>query len=164
MTRAKETLALLKSGDRPNPFLFPLKGDQFLYRTLQPSGEVGDRPTFKRYEMLGLEDVYMDFAGCLPSAHSIHASLSAVQTGDKVDILPVGKGFEVRNGSGACIAKLSGKSSQRLVEKVEDIDTVSVLAMLQRDRGDPAEDFLPRIRAEKWEMPVLEIAYRERAA
>ena len=47
---------------------------------------------------------------------------------------------------------------------MEGIDTVSVLAMLQRDRGDPAEDFLPRIRAEKWETPVLEIAYRERAA
>jgi ATP-dependent DNA helicase RecQ len=112
--------------------------------------------------MLGLEDVFMDYAGRLPAAHSIHASLSTVQAGDRVNISPAGSGLEVKNGSGACIAKLSGKSSQRLVTGLGDIDAVSVIAMLQRDSADPAEEFAHRIRAERWEMPVLEIAYKER--
>lgn len=162
MTRAKETLALMRTADHPNAFLAPLKGDQFLFRPIQKPAVISDRQTFKRYELLGLEDVYMDFAGRLPANHTIHASLSAVQAGDQVNFLQVGTGFEVRSCSGACIAKLSAKSSQRLAAGAADIDSVSVIAVLQRDRGDPKEDFLHRIKTERWEIPVLEIAYRER--
>jgi hypothetical protein len=42
---------------------------------------------------------------------------------------------------------------------LDRISEVRVVAMMERDRMDPQEDFRDRIRAEKWEAPVLEIVF-----
>jgi ATP-dependent DNA helicase RecQ len=162
MTRARETLAVMKMESRPNPFIFALKGAGTLHRKPRMSPRVGERRILKRYEMLGLEDVYMDYAGAMPAGHPIHNRLAATQAGDEVTICPAGSAMAVRNRDGDCIAKLSATACRRMAAKIGEIETVRVIAMLERDRCDPDEEFISRIKADRWEVPVLEVVFKER--
>ena len=43
------------------------------------------------------------------------------------------------------------------MNRLDQILEVRVLAMLQRNRDDPDEDFQKRINADNWELPILEV-------
>jgi hypothetical protein len=57
------------------------------------------------------------------------------------------------------VGRLSQSASSRWKDQLDRIREVRVVAMIERDRMDPQEDFRDRIRAEKWEAPVLEIVF-----
>jgi ATP-dependent DNA helicase RecQ len=159
MTRARETLALMKLAERPNPFLKGLKGDCFLSRKGSlDDGEPGES-AFRQYEVLGLSDVYLDYAGGFPQNHPIHAHLSQIQAGDKVLLAAKDSAIEIRDREGFCVGRLSQSASSRWKDRLDRINEVRVVAMLERDRVDPQEDFRDRIKAEKWEVPVIEIVF-----
>lgn len=57
------------------------------------------------------------------------------------------------------VGRLSQSASSRWKDKLDRISEVLVVAMVERDRMDPQQDFRDRIRAEKWEAPLLEIVF-----
>ena len=159
MTRARETLALMKLAERPNPFLKGLKGDCFLSRKSPLDG--GDRgdSAIRQYEVLGLSDVYLDYAGGFPQNHPIHGHLSLIQAGDKVFLAAEDAAIEIRDREGFCVGRLSQSASKIWKDKLDRISEVRVVAVIERDRLDPQEEYRSRIKAEKWEVPVLEIVF-----
>jgi ATP-dependent DNA helicase RecQ len=159
VTRAKETLALMKLAERPNPFLKGLKGECFLSRKGSVDAGGPGESAFRQYEVLGLSDVYLDYAGGFPQDHPIHAHLAQIQAGDKVTLAAADSAIEIRDREGFCVGRLSQSASNRWKDRLDGISHVRVVAMIQRDRLDPQEDFRDRIKAEKWEVPVLEIAF-----
>jgi ATP-dependent DNA helicase RecQ len=159
MTRARETLALMRLAERPNPFLKGLGGDCLLSRkALLDGGERGDG-AFGQYEVLGLSDVYLDYAGGFPQDHPIHAHLSLIQAGDDVFLAAADAAIEIRDREGFCVGRLSQGASRTWRDKLDRISEVRVVAVIERDRLDPQEDFRSRIKADKWEVPVLEIVF-----
>jgi len=159
MTRAKETLVLMRSEERPNPFFREMKGDSLLLRKVAaPVGKPGG-DVYTQYEVLGLNDVYLDYAGNFPQGHSIHAHLSKIQAGEKVFLTAGRPAIMICDQDGFCVGRLSKSASDIWRDKLGQVSDVRVVAMIERDRMDPQEDFRERIKAEKWEVPVLEVVY-----
>ena len=55
------------------------------------------------------------------------------------------------------MARLSNEGANKWRERLDHILEVRVVAMLRRNRDDPDENFRKMIRAENWELPVLEV-------
>ena len=159
MTRAKETLALMRSEERPNPFLRELRSDSILFRKgAAPAGKPIDG-VFKQYEVLGLGEIYLSYAGMFPQGHSIHEHLSQIQAGDRVSLTIDNPAIKICNKEGDCVGKLSQGASAKWKEKLELVSEVRVVAMVERDSMDKQENYRGRIKAEKWEVPVLEVVF-----
>jgi len=156
MTRARETLCLLKIPDAPNPFLKEINGNFVMPFThggmVEESNDVD-----KRYEIAGLNEIYLDYAGGFPQTHPIHSRLKALTTGQRVNLLMKTGKLEIQDQNGACVGRLSKEGAGRWRERLEDILEVRVVGMLQRNRDDPDAPFHKRIKADQWEFPVLEI-------
>ena len=55
--------------------------------------------------------------------------------------------------------QVSKSASDKWKEKLHRVSEVRVVAMVERDRMDQQETFKGRIKAEKWEVPVLEVVF-----
>ena len=159
MTRAEETLRLLKISKKPNPFLKEIRGDCMIPFTYQ--GVVEESESIeKTYEMLGLSEIYLDYAGCFPRTHPIQTHLAKIEAGERVNLCRNNGKLEIRSQGGECLGRLSNEGANKWSERLDHILAVRVVAMLQRNRDDPDEPFHKRIKADQWEIPVLEIVSR----
>lgn len=159
MTRAMQTLCLLDCHSAPNYFLQPLKGE-FLFSRPAPKPEAVDTALLhKRYVVLGMKQIYLDYAGTFSDTQPIHQHLSNIQTGDSVSLVRTASGIRIHDAAGFCIARLSGTASRFWGDKLDTILQVRVLALIQRHAKDPADEFRERIKAEHWELPLLEVVY-----
>jgi ATP-dependent DNA helicase RecQ len=149
----------MRSEERPNPFLRELKGECFLSRKGAAPYSQPKESEFKQYEVLGLNDVFMDYAGWFSQGHSVHTHLSQIQAGEKVFLTAEKPAIKICDRVGFCVGKLSNSASNRWKEKLDRITEVRVVAIVERDRMDPQEAFRGRIKAEKWEVPVLEVIF-----
>ncbi len=156
MTRAEETLCLLKIPGRPNPFLKEIKGGCSIPLTYRGVVETGEH-SGKRYELLGLNEIYLDYAGKFPAADPIHHRLAALETGQRVSFCQNNSKTEINDAEGNCLARLSAEGTSKWRNRLDRILEVRVVAMLQRDREDPDENFQKWIQAEQWELPILEV-------
>ena len=159
MTRAEETLCLLKMSRQPNPFLKDMGGDNVIRFTY---GDVSEKRghTGKRYDMLKLSEIYLDYPGTFPQKHAIHGDLATIETGQHVFLCWHNEKLEIQNQGGGCLGRLSMEGTRKWGERLQNILAVRVAAMLQRNRDDPDDSFQKRIKADTWEIPVLEIVSR----
>ena len=162
MTRAEETLRLLKIPRRTNPFLKEIKGDFVILLTYRGMVEAADHIE-KKYELLGLNQIYLDYAGCFPQTHPIHGHLAELRTGHPVSFCQNNSKIEIRNRGGKCLARLSSEGANKWRERLDHILEVRVVAMLRRNCDDPDENFQKNIRADNWELPALEVVIPARA-
>jgi ATP-dependent DNA helicase RecQ len=160
MTRAEETLRLLRMSHQPNPLLKDMGGDNVIRLTSEDVAESGGH-TGKKYEMLNLSEIYLDYAGTFPRKHPIHEHLAAVETGQNVCLCRNSEKLEIQDLGGGCLGRLSMEGARNWGERLQDILEVRVAAMLERERDDPDEPFQKRIKADRWEVPILEIVTRE---
>lgn len=161
MTRARETLHLLKIPGRANPFLQEIKGNfamPLAYRGTVETTSVLD----KKYELMSLDQIYLDHAGAFPPSHPIHEHLRALDTGQRVFLFKNDSKLEVRDSQGFPLARLSNQGVEKWTPMLDRILEIRVIAMLQRTGQDPEEGFQSRIRTEQWELPVLEVVYLAR--
>ena len=158
MTRAEETLRLLKIPGRPNPFLKEIKGDCAIPLTYRGTVEASDRAD-KQYERLGLNEMFLDYAGRFPQADPIHHALARAETGTCVRFCPDGSKIDIRNPEDRCLARLSAEGTDRWLARLERILEVRIVAMLRRHRNDSDDSFQKWIMVDEWELPVLEVVY-----
>ena len=160
MTRAKETLVLMRSAERPNLFLKELTGESILPRKSHVPLSAFKQRFFYRYEILGLEDIYMDYAGGFPKDHSIHRQIANLESGDRVGFAVGPKWVEIHDPDNYCVGRLAAKCAERWKNRFEQIHAVRVVAMLARSKMDPEETYRHRIKTDAWELPVLEVVSR----
>ena len=114
---------------------------------------------FNQYEVLGLNDVYLSYAGMFPRTHPIHQHLSQIQAGDKIFLAAKNPAVKICNKVGFCVGSLSQSASAKWGKKLGRVSEVRVVAMVERDSMDVQETYKGRIKAVKWEVPVLEVVY-----
>ena len=113
--------------------------------------------TDKKYELLGLNQIYLDYAGNFPQTHPIHSHLAELRTGQCVSFCQNNSKIEIHDSGGKCLDRLSSEGTNKWRERLDDILEVRVVAMLRRNRDDPDENFRKKIKADNWELPVLEV-------
>ncbi|MFW6374686.1 MAG: ATP-dependent helicase, partial [Thermodesulfobacteriota bacterium] len=85
MTRAMETLTVFRRTDCGNPHVNLLNGPHVRDRRGNRKAEPGN-DHLPKYEILGLSQVYLDFAGCCPENGPVHRALSEVNAGDSLSL------------------------------------------------------------------------------
>ncbi|MGD9135902.1 MAG: RecQ family ATP-dependent DNA helicase [Desulfobacterales bacterium] len=158
MTRAEETLHLMKIPGKPNPFLGEIRGNFVRSQTYR--GDVIESGfQTKRYELIGLNEIYMDYAGCFHRNNKIHNHLACLEAGNCVAFHQNDSSIEIHNSDGCCVAKLSNEGVHKWSQRLDQILELRVVALLRRERDDPNEEFINRIKADQWELPILEAVY-----
>ncbi len=160
MTRAKETLALMRHRRSVNPYLRDLKGDHLMPRRRLSSALPDAQAAVSIHDILGLDEIFMDYAGGFAASHTIHRRLGALSPGDGVMLTAGPHGVEIRDGDNVCIGRLSAKGTQRWQPRLADVVEARILAILRRDRLDPDARYRAWIKTDRWELPVLEVRRR----
>jgi ATP-dependent DNA helicase RecQ len=158
MTRAEETLRILKIPRKPNPFLNEIRGDFAIPLTYREAIDVVDQNK-RIYELLGLNEIYLDYAGRFCQSDPIHHHLSMLQAGQSVSLRDNNAKLGIYDCEGRCIAQLSNEASNKWKNRLDQIIDVRVVAMLKRNRDDPEEPFQKRIKAIEWELPIIEVVF-----
>ncbi len=159
MTRARELLHLFDRADAPNPLLRGLDGD-FLERhepQVEPPPESVAR---RRYRIIGLQDLFLSFAGGRPQSDPIHRRLAALAPGDPLELRAAGKHVRLHDPAGGVVGALSAEAEARWRGRLGDVESVRVVAMVERRAEDNEPEYRDRLRCERWEVPVVEVAYR----
>ncbi|MDD1606924.1 MAG: RecQ family ATP-dependent DNA helicase, partial [Methylococcaceae bacterium] len=151
MTRAKETLCLLHGENVRHSFLHEINGDCVVERL---ATNTAIRTTPLHYALLGLEDLYLDYAARFVTDDPIHHALATLQTGDFLTI----KNHQdklVLCHSDIIVAQLSTKASSEWRDKLPRIQTVKIIALLQRTIDDSDEKYRARCKTDQWELPLV---------
>ena len=162
MTRAKKTLTLVDRRDDPLPYRREIMGPSLSRRRVSADKSLSDELADIRYTVLGMRDLFIDFAGEKPARHRIHRSLARLQTDSLVTI--------VRNSAGqifVCdredvqVARLSKSAADGWEQPhLQRISEVRVLGMASRGPDDSKPEYRDRIVSPGWELPILEVRHR----
>ena len=161
MTRARQTLSIFIRADRRNPFADELVAPCFASREEREpvSPAIGGE---RDYTMLGLEDMFLDFAGRRAPDNRIHGALSALNPGDKLS--PTGgRGSHVwlADSAGVVVAQMSARSAGFWGPRLDSIGEIRVLGLVVRKRTDNVDpEYQPLLRTDAWEVPICEIVGR----
>ncbi len=159
MTRARELLHVFERRDENNPFMADLSGGHVVHSepTIElPPVEVSRR----RYGIIGLQDLYLSFVGDRPPTDRVHRHLARLQVGDPLEIRSFGENLRLVDPAGEVVAALSGDGATCWRARLSDIEWVRVVAMVERRAEDNEPAYRGRLRSERWEVPLVEVAYR----
>lgn len=161
MTRARETLAMFERSDDRNPHTALLEDDFSLRRQPTIADDLPLEIISLRYDLLSLEDVYLDLAGRLPDSHQVHNHLAGLRPGTQLtaSITP-NEHIELLTSSGIAVARLSSKARDEWKSRIEKIRRISVVAVIERHIDDVDQEYAANYRSRKWEVPVVEIVWR----
>lgn len=168
MTRAISTLTIINRRDDPAPYGRDLlRGVHRGQGVVQlPRSFATADPTARRrttYTVLGLEDIYLSYAGSKGGEHPIHQALTEAETETKVTLEPIGSGIRVCDPNGRELARLSraAASRWRLARMNPTDDETRVLAMVLRTKHDGDEKYRRNVKTDRWEVPILETRHRQ---
>ena len=156
MTRARETLALMRLGARH--LLQETLADipAVLARGLVelPAPPAGMARRLKR---LSLADVDLGFAGRRGPGHPAHAAIAELRPGSPLELRRGGSGrWELLNAAGTVVGRLA-----RRWEPPAGMPCVSaaVYAVVTRSRALSDSQYLDRLKRETWEVVVPELVF-----
>jgi ATP-dependent DNA helicase RecQ len=159
MTRAKETLCLFERADAPNPHTGLIDGDFLLKRHSPETVPPDDLVLRRRFDILGMEDLFLDYAGRKNLDDPINKHLTALNPGDLLRAMSNGDYIELHDERGICVAQLSQSARKTWRKRMDSIERITVLAMVQRHIEDSGEEYRDRCKCDRWEVPVTEIIY-----
>jgi ATP-dependent DNA helicase RecQ len=162
MTRAKETMCLFERADTLNPHACLLEGDFMLRRDPPVIDPPDDLVLRRRYDVFGMEDMFLDFAGRKRTGDTVHDHLTGLCPGDSLVAVTKGDFIELHDKKGICVAQLSQVALKAWRGRLDCIERIQVLAMVQRRVEDSGEDYRTRCQCELWEVPVAEVVYLDR--
>jgi ATP-dependent DNA helicase RecQ len=112
--------------------------------------------------LLSLEDVYLDFAGRHPGGDPIHSHLAELQPGSElIAALAPNGNLELLDSAGIALARFSAKGRDVWKERLNQIQGIKVVAMVERYLEDSEEKYAKTCRCERWEVPIIEITSGE---
>jgi len=165
MTRAKQTLSLFLREDEKNPFCKILQdkltGEQLVSF---PPGEksIPSSVLQRRYDLIGLKDVFIDFAGRMRASSPVHQHLEKLQVGDIMQFKVSSEKLDLCNAAGHPVVTLSKQGRDAWAQRHGLVQSVKVIAMIER-RADDSKDpeYKKLLNVERWEVPVLEVVWSE---
>ena len=159
MTRSRRLLTLFESRDRPNPHSPRLVGDPVRRRPPVARECVDLRVLDRQYALVGLGDLFIGYASGFEESHPIHKTLSEMEVGDAVQLSARGSYVVMTSASGREITRLSRSAAQEWHGRLDRIQDVRVLAMLENHRDATPVEHRDRCRVDRWELPLVEIVW-----
>ncbi len=160
MSRARETLRLFAI-ENNNPHASLLSGDFILARKIAKEAPI-NKIDILRYELLGMKEMFLDYAGLRPENHQARKALAHLRAGDLLNAAIHNDHVELADQSGITVARLAKSAEKKWAGRLRLIREIRVLAMVRRYRTDiQNQDFSSRCHGESWELPVVEITFTD---
>jgi ATP-dependent DNA helicase RecQ len=155
MTRAKETLCLLHCENIQHSFLHEINGDFVVERI---ASRTTTCTTSLHYALLVSGDLYMDYAAGDSADDQIHRTLANLRTGDFLTIKNHQDKLVLCHGD-IIVAQLEREANSKWRGKLPHIQTVKIIALLQRTIDESKEEYRARCKIDHWELPLVEFRY-----
>ena len=157
MSRARQTLHLFAVKGFNNPHASVLSGDCIVARDVKPSQQM-DKVCCARYELLGMKELFLDYAGLRPQKHQTRIALAQLQSGDVLTAATCNDHVELSNSAGITVARLSKHGRDKWGSSLHLISEIRVVAMVRRYKTDiQDQQFSKRCHGESWELPIVEM-------
>jgi ATP-dependent DNA helicase RecQ len=162
MTRARETLTLMEQRDTRHPFLSDLKKAALLSRSAPRPPTMPEGILHRRFGLLGLADLFLDFAGRRSSDDPVHQALAGLNPGDPLHVMPDGQRLGLHTSDRQLAALLSRDAQDQWGPRLKAIESVRVFAMVRRRKQDVRDpEFAAQCVVDAWELPLAELTYRQ---
>ena len=115
----------------------------------------------RRFALLGLADLFLDYAGRRAAGAPIHRRLAALQPGDLLHLDRDGDFLHLADRAGGTVGALSAAGRERWRARQGSIEAIRVVAMVERRAEDSEEEYRRLLRSARWEVPVAEVVYRQ---
>jgi ATP-dependent DNA helicase RecQ len=156
MTRAKNTLTLSQFNKEHVLLKSLVRREAFLFREPSPLPAPG-RELARRYLRPTLREVDIGFSGRRGSTDPIHRAITALNTGDAVQLVQNGDKWVIRDKRGTDVGQLA--KSFAPPNKMHCI-AAHVAAIVQRRREDTTNaNFQQMVRCDRWEVVVPELVF-----
>ena len=154
MTRARQTLALMRLGER-HGLQAPLsENPSVLLR--EPAALPQPPPELARqYRRLKLRDVYIGFAGRRPAGHPVHRAIAALSPNDRLDVRMNGQRWELLSDDGTVVGRLA----TTFEPPVGRCESAKVLAVTTWNREISDSKYQDSIECDAWEVVVPELVF-----
>jgi len=162
MTRACHTLALFSRADCHNPHLAVLEGSCCIKRPAPAGNSYPSNIMQRRFEVLKINALFLDFAGVHPPGAPIHAGLAQLNAGNRMEFRldksrSGSENLFMCNTEGLVLARLSQKGGKQWKQRLDSVQETRVLAIVRRYSTDSQEKFRRDHRCEHWEVPIVEV-------
>jgi ATP-dependent DNA helicase RecQ len=164
MTRARETLCLFKRADSYHPHVNLIDGDFLFKREPSLSNSPDDLVLRRRYDILGTEDLFIDYAGQRLPEDPVHKHLSSLESGDYLFACLHHDAIELKDKAGVYVSRLSQSAVKMWRSRLDSVESIKIIAIVHRCIEDSGEEFRSRCRCDHWEIPVVEVVYVERTS
>ena len=156
MSRARETLSLFSMNNAENPHINALKGEFVHTRAIESFGGT-PLPVYK-YAFLGMDDLFIDFAGMKKEGHPSRQAISDLQVGQDIWFTFTDKATELVNKAGITVGRLSKSTKSTWSTSLEKVEKANVVAIVRRYREDNSDETQQkRCFGDKWEVPLVEL-------
>lgn len=164
MTRAEQTLTLFQNSHL-RKWLECLEGPSVIRREWTPSSEQQqsmDAVSDLKYDIIGLDEIFISYAGMRSPGTRIHQTLQSLQTGSPASLIHNGKGIVLRAENGVDIARLSAKGRSKWEKRLCHIQKIDTRAIVTRYKDEGETPNGMTIRSDAWEIPVVEAVWLDR--
>jgi ATP-dependent DNA helicase RecQ len=151
MTRARQTLTLMRAEGGRNPYLVDLGTVHGVQDRLPPVRPQHRVALESRYVMLGPASLDIGYAGREAPAHPVHCAIAALEPGDAVEV----KGRLVYSTSGQVVGRLAASMNEIPLQGGH----ATVTEVMVRTRFHTPEEYRPSLRADQWETPLVEVKF-----
>lgn len=111
------------------------------------------------YATLGLESIYLSYAGRYPREHAVHRALSDLGPGAKLHLRATNQGLALQDQNGVRVAMLSRRASEHWAKDFGAVREARVLAMVNRTRAEETGGGAAKGAVEEWEVPIVELVW-----
>jgi ATP-dependent DNA helicase RecQ len=156
MSRARETLSLFSIHNANNPHNQMVNGEFVLTRSAESAG--GSPCSVYKYALLGMDDLFIDFAGMKKEEHSSRKAISGLKVGDDIWFRSTDKAIELVNKTGIAVGRLSKSAKEKWSKLLKDVEKAKVVVVVRRYKEDNSDEVhQKRCFGDKWEVPLVEL-------
>jgi ATP-dependent DNA helicase RecQ len=169
LSRARQTLCILRRAECLNPFADSLEGEFLIERDAPDDNPYPSELKGLKYDLIGLSDLYLSYAGHKSPKDPIHPALAELQPGTTLRVTQYGGQIRLLADSNIPVAQLAkGKnlgqeaSGQcKWQNRLAGIEELWVFAVIRREKRLEGEEYQDQCRVDWWELPLVEVSYRE---
>ena len=161
MTRAKETLGILEMAESNNIHTPLLTGKSIMRVKANDTIDIADEILKRQYNIIGMDDVFITYAGLRDQKTRLHKELDKLKAGDSLQMKEEGGVILLVTSKGFPLISLSKSGVQKWKNRLNSIINIKIKAIIIRNNED-AIDFKMEPRVDQWKIPICEVCWLDR--
>jgi len=161
MTRAKETLSILEMAESNNIHTPLLTGKSIVRVKANNTINIADEILKRQYNIIGMDDVFINYAGLRDQKTRLHKELDKLKTGDPLQMKEEDGEILLVTSKGFPLISLSKTGVSKWENRLNSIINIKIKAITIRNKED-AVDFKMETRVAQWKIPICEVCWLDR--